>query len=90
MEGAEYQRGKTAGSIDERLSGHDKHFAAINGHLATLATQAMAQTLALQRLVDAAAITKDAGNQSWTRWQRLFAVISAAGVVVAIYLGLKN
>jgi hypothetical protein len=47
-----YDRGHAAGEIAARLAGHDKHFAAINGSLADLATEMHSLTLAVQRLGD--------------------------------------
>jgi hypothetical protein len=51
---AAYTRGETAGGIRARLEGHDRHFAAINGHLADLALEMHQLTLAVQRLGDQA------------------------------------
>lgn len=48
----EFERGVAAGEIAARLAGHDQHFAAINGHLATMANELHEQTLAIQRLAD--------------------------------------
>jgi len=64
--GDEYLRGHAAGGIEERLAGHDRHFAAINGSLEKLVVQqvrSVAQmhdlTLAIQRLADQA-VARDA------------------------------
>lgn len=54
-----YERGEVAGQIAARLAGHDKHFAAINGSLAKLATEMHELTLAVQRLGDQA-VSRDA------------------------------
>jgi hypothetical protein len=54
-----YDRGHVAGGTDERLRGHDLHFAAINGQLARVAEEMHALTLAVQRLGDQA-IARDA------------------------------
>ena len=54
-----YDRGHTAGGIAERLAGHDKHFAAINGHLGDLAEEMRGLRLAVQRLGDQA-VARDA------------------------------
>jgi hypothetical protein len=66
-EGDAYDRGHMAGETNERLAGHDKHFAAINGSLEKLAVTSHEQTMALQRIADqvtantrAAAIVADA------------------------------
>lgn len=55
----DYERGEQAGRIEARLAGHDRHFAAINGHLATLAEQLTSITLAMQRLADSAIARED-------------------------------
>lgn len=47
-----YERGALAGEISARLAGHDAHFAAINGHLATLAVDFREIKLSLQRMAD--------------------------------------
>lgn len=51
----EYERGLETGAIHERLAGHDSHFAAINGHLATIALKVAELNLNVQRLFDQAA-----------------------------------
>lgn len=50
----EYDRGHKAGGIDERLAGHDRHFAAINGSIGKLAEELHLMVLAVQRLGDQA------------------------------------
>jgi hypothetical protein len=62
----DYQRGHAAGGIEERLAGHDRHFAAINGSLekfvdqqARFVAEMHALTLAVQRLGDQA-VSRDA------------------------------
>lgn len=67
----EYNRGHAAGSIAERLAGHDKHFAAINGSLERLASQEEIHTLKLQRIQDAIQSSSD-------RLTRILAVIGVA------------
>jgi hypothetical protein len=54
-----YDRGHIAGGIDERLRGHDLHFAAINGQLVKVFEEMHALTLAVQRLGDQA-VSRDA------------------------------
>jgi hypothetical protein len=49
-----YDRGHAAGGIAERLAGHDRHFAAINGSLADLVREMHNLTLAVQHLADQA------------------------------------
>jgi hypothetical protein len=49
-----YDRGTVAGGIAERLAGHDRHFAAINGQLARIAEEIYGMRLAVQGLSDAA------------------------------------
>jgi hypothetical protein len=49
----QFVAGRRAGEVAERLSGHDKHFAAINGSIADLATEMRSLVLAVQRLGDA-------------------------------------
>lgn len=51
----DYERGLETGAIHERLAGHDSHFAAINGHLATIALKIAELNLNVQRLFDQAA-----------------------------------
>lgn len=87
-EGGEYERGHRAGGTDERLAGHDKHFAAINGSIGDLVKEVQTVNLSIQRLQDTLEAKKQLGAQVWSGWQRAFAVISAAGVLVAIYLGI--
>ena len=58
-QGSEYDRGVLAGIIEQRLAGHDKHFEAINGSLARIATELGALTLSVQRLADQA-VSRDA------------------------------
>lgn len=108
---AAYDRGVTDGRIDARLTGHDQHFATINGSLARIADEMHDVRLALQRLADQAvsdATTRIAtaealekaelarrsrNEQRWSPVARLLAVLGAvvavAGVVVAIYLGVR-
>lgn len=59
MEPSDYQRGVTAGEIESRLAGHDKHLARINGNLQDVATQLAALTMGIQRLADQA-VARDA------------------------------
>lgn len=54
-----YGRGEIAGAINARLADHDKHFAAINGHLADIARELTIMSLAIQRLGDQA-VSRDA------------------------------
>lgn len=58
-EPSDYDRGVTAGGIESRLAGHDKHFARINGSLDQVAKELNALVLAVQRLGDQA-IARDA------------------------------
>jgi hypothetical protein len=51
---SDYDRGHAAGGIAERLAGHDKHFASINGSLEKIATELHAFGLAMQRMADQA------------------------------------
>ncbi|MES2211022.1 MAG: hypothetical protein V4515_12720 [Chloroflexota bacterium] len=57
--GDAYDRGHVDGGIAERLAGHDRHFARINGSLEDVARALAALTLAVQRLGDQA-IARDA------------------------------
>jgi hypothetical protein len=92
-----FDRGHLAGEIAARLAGHDQHFAAINGSLDKIAAGLASQTLADQAradavtrvatataLKDAEEARRDKGDQSWTPFQRAFAVVAAvaAGVVI--------
>ena len=54
-----YERGTTAGAIEARLAGHDKHFARINGSIERLATELHDLNLNIQRLSDQA-VARDA------------------------------
>lgn len=47
-----FNRGKDAGKVDQRLEGHDVHFATINGSIARLADNVSALVLVVQRLAD--------------------------------------
>lgn len=49
-----YDRGHKAGGIAERLAGHDRHFALINGSLVDIAHEMRDLRLAVQRLGDQA------------------------------------
>jgi hypothetical protein len=49
-----YDAGHTAGGIDARLAGHDRHFARINGSLEKMASELAAVNLSLNRLADSA------------------------------------
>lgn len=49
-----YDRGRYEGGVAERLDSHDRHFAAINGSLASLLQALTDLTLAVQRLGDQA------------------------------------
>jgi hypothetical protein len=95
----EYDRGHLAGEIAARLAGHDKHFAAINGSLADIASRLHELTLAVQRLGDqavsrdatvvtTAAALKDAEEarraKSETSWSPLARASTILGVLVAI------
>jgi hypothetical protein len=46
------ERGFTAGQIDARLAGHDKHFEKINGSIDRLADEIHTMNLGMQRLAD--------------------------------------
>jgi hypothetical protein len=50
----EYSAGHTAGGIEARLAGHDKHFAAINGNLRDIAERLAILNMQIQRLADSA------------------------------------
>jgi hypothetical protein len=58
-EQSDYNRGHMAGGIEQRLAGHDKHFAAINGNLSDIAREVHGLRLAVQRLADQA-VARDA------------------------------
>jgi hypothetical protein len=58
-EPSDYDRGVTAGAIETRLAGHDKHFEALNGSLARVADELHGLKLAMQRLADQA-VARDA------------------------------
>lgn len=49
-----YRRGQADGARDERLDGHDRHFAAINGQLVEVALRLSELVLIAQRLGDQA------------------------------------
>lgn len=49
-----FERGEIAGRIEARLNGHDQHFAAINGSMASVAAEMHNLTLAVQGLRDQA------------------------------------
>lgn len=54
-----YDRGHLAGSIAERLAGHDRHFSLINGSLVDIAREMRDLRMAVQRLADQA-VARDA------------------------------
>jgi len=104
-----YARGKIAGEIageiSARLADHDRHFAAINGHLGDLAGEFRELRLLVQQLKDQAiardamtekslsnteAIRWQAANDRWFPWARLFAVISALALAVSIILAVQG
>lgn len=93
-----YDRGVAAGLVLERLSGHDKHFADINGSMGRLADEMHSLVLQVQRLGDAAeadrqtvkvtaGALKDADDarrdQSTQRWSPMARVITVVGAVGA-------
>jgi regulator of replication initiation timing len=97
----EYERGHKDGGTDERLDSHDRHFATINGHLADLVVEFHKMTLSIQHLKDVlendhstVQVTSEAvdraAKKSWDPWQKGFAIITAIGALVAVYLGLKD
>jgi len=51
-EEAAYHRGHLAGEVAARLAHHDRHFEAINGHLAALAADVHQMRMQVQRLAD--------------------------------------
>lgn len=94
-----YDRGRVDGAIAERLAGHDKHFAAINGSLADMVREMHDLTLAVQRLGDqavardatvvtTAAALKDAEEarrgSSERSWTPVARVLAIAGGVATI------
>jgi hypothetical protein len=112
-----FDRGETAGQIAERLAGHDRHFAAINGSLERIANEMHAMSLTQQALStaltnglrqiadqqterdrtvlttakalkDAEEARRDKTEQSWSPFQRLFAVLGALAAVAAVIGGL--
>lgn len=100
----EYERGVTVGSIETRLAGHDRHFAAINGHLADIAETLTRVELDLQRLADRAtghdsteAALRDAdedrlraADRRWTPVQRVVVVLSVLVSLTALYAVLRG
>lgn len=48
----EFERGKIAGEIAQRLKGHDEHFAAINGQLGRIGDEMQGLKLQLARVAD--------------------------------------
>ncbi len=56
-----YDRGHLAGRIDQRLAGHDQHFAKLNGSTAELVVKVEEVARAVQRLADQA--TADAATR---------------------------
>jgi ElaB/YqjD/DUF883 family membrane-anchored ribosome-binding protein len=58
-EPSQYDQGVTAGRIESRLAGHDKHFEAINGSIGKVASELHDIRLTVQRLADQA-VSRDA------------------------------
>ena len=56
---SDYDRGVIANAIETRLAGHDRHFEAINGSIARVASELHDLKLAMQRLADQA-VARDA------------------------------
>lgn len=98
-EPSDYQRGVTAGGIESRLAGHDKHFARINGSLDDVAGQLSALVMAVQRLGDqaiardatvitTASALKDAEearrNMSDQKWTPMARTLTVVGALVAL------
>jgi hypothetical protein len=94
-----HDAGRDAGRIDARLAGHDKHFAAINGSLATIADELAGLKLAVQRLGDqavardatvvtTAAALKDAEEarraKSEQTWSPLAKVMASLGTLATV------
>jgi len=95
-----YDRGVTAGQIDQRLKEHDQHLNRINGSMEKVATNLGELTMQIQRLADAAeadrrtvvvtaAALKEATEKTWSplaRWGVAAGIIAAVGTVLAIVL----
>jgi hypothetical protein len=94
-----YDRGVAAGQILERLSGHDQHFAQINGSMGRIADEMHELVLQVQRLGDSAnadrstvrataAALKEADEarrqQGVRRWSPFQRVMVAVGATAAL------
>lgn len=93
----EYERGVVAGAIETRLAGHDRHFAAINGHLADVAETLNRVELTLQRLADqatgrdattraTATAVRDASDARRAESERRWTPVQRASVVVSLVI----
>jgi len=91
-----YERGHLAGEIAARLAGHDRHFDAINGHLADLVAGQEEVRLAVQRLADqavsrdatvvtTAAALKDAEDARRSRGEQTWTPIQRFIAVVTVF-----
>lgn len=104
-DGDAHRRGMDEGRTAERLDGHDRHFAMINGQLRSVADRMAEMVLQMQRLADAdvarvqqaTVVTQALQNATakrWTPWARLATVIGAVTAIVAtgvsIYLAARS
>lgn len=103
-DGEAYRRGQAEGVVNERLDQHDRHFAAINGQLGSVAARMQDLVLSVQRLADQQASSIEQTRQvntalreqsvrAWSPWAK---AISVAGVLltfvtilIMMYLGLR-
>lgn len=63
----EFDAGKVAGRIDERLASHDEHFRRINGSVEKHALATEALVLAVERLIEKTHVV-ETRTQTITRW----------------------
>lgn len=93
--------GEIAGEISARLAGHDRHFAAINGHLGDLAGEFRELRLIVQQLRDQAVARDEATKTSlqimdqkrevarddrWLPWVKVYALISTLTLIFMVVL----
>jgi hypothetical protein len=92
-----YERGHLAGEVAARLAGHDRHFAAINGHLAQLAQEVRDLRLAVQRIADqddaavgAAVASRARAAERWLPVARVATVTGIVATLVGVYYAIRH
>jgi len=98
-----YDRGVVAGGVEQRLAGHDKHFAAINGSLdrisgtlkeflvkqneMMLEIQRLTQDIVSMRETEIAKLNTQVAIP-WSPWLQLLVVVAGIGIVIGMVAGI--